>query len=74
MKEQIEYEEMDEWTFFSVISYIKDNIIQIILFFSIFLIIYIIDYVSNINAILSSTPYPILLDKKKIKKAKNFKK
>ena len=67
MKEQLEY---DNLSFISIMSYIKDNIIQIIMFFSVFVIIYLVDHISNINAILFSMPPPIPLPLQKHKKHK----
>ena len=40
------------YDFTSIINYIKDNFIQILLLLFVFFIIYTIDYISNINAIL----------------------
>lgn len=40
------------YDFNSIINYIKNNYIQILLLFLVFCIIYIVDYISNINAIL----------------------
>ena len=73
MKEQFEYDEYDNLSFNSIMSYIKDNFIQIIMLFSVFVIIYLVDHISNINTIIYSMqpqiPIPIPL-----KKQKNFKK
>jgi hypothetical protein len=71
MKEQLEYDESDNLSFISIMSYIKDNIIQIIMFFSVFVIIYLVDHISNINTILFSMPPPIPLP---LQKHKNVKK
>jgi hypothetical protein len=38
--------------FSSIISYIKNNFIQILILIFVFYIIYVVDYISNINAIL----------------------
>lgn len=40
------------YDFNSIINYIKNNYIQILLLFLVFLIIYAVDYISNINAML----------------------
>jgi hypothetical protein len=83
MKESDEYEELSIWNIKSIMDYIKENFIQILLFISVFIIIYIVDYISNINAVLFSMPPPIPgIENKKLqpvklqvpKKRKNFKK
>ena len=78
MKESDEYEELSIWNIKSIIDYIKENFIQILLFISVFIIIYIVDYISNINAVLFSMPSPIpVVNNKKLqplKRRKNFKK
>jgi hypothetical protein len=43
------------YDFNSIINYIKNNIIQILLLILVFFIIYTVDYISNINAILMTT-------------------
>ena len=40
------------YDFSSIISYIKNNFIQILILIFVFYIIYVVDYISNINAIL----------------------
>lgn len=40
------------YDFNSIINYVKNNYIQILLLFLVFLIIYTVDYISNINAML----------------------
>ena len=47
------------YDFNSIINYVKNNYIQILLLFLVFCIIYIVDYISNINAMLM-TPISIL--------------
>jgi dolichyl-phosphate-mannose--protein O-mannosyl transferase len=43
------------YDFNSIIDYIKNNIIQILLLILVFFIIYTVDYISNINTILMTT-------------------
>ena len=43
------------YDFNSIINYIKNNIIQILLLILVFLIIYTVDYISNINTMLMTT-------------------
>ena len=40
------------YDFNSIITYIKNNFIQILLLFAVFVIIYTVDYISNINAMM----------------------
>jgi len=56
---ELEYNDLSDWDVKSIINFIKDNYIQILLFISVFIIIYIVDYISNINAILYSLPTAI---------------
>ena len=44
--------ELSIYDFNSIINYIKNNFIQILLLFFVFFIVYIIDQISNINAML----------------------
>jgi hypothetical protein len=43
------------YDFNSIINYIKNNIIQILLLILVFFIIYVVDYICNINAMLMTT-------------------
>jgi len=43
----------------NIIEYIKENYIQFLLFISVFFIIYLVDYISNINAQIFVMPSPI---------------
>lgn len=56
MKETINYENYEEdFSFYninSIIYFIKNNVIQIFLLLLVFLIIYLVDYISNINNML----------------------
>lgn len=45
--------------FFSSFNYIKDNFIGICLFIFAFFIIYFVDYINRLNALIYSTPSPI---------------
>jgi len=56
---QEDYEELSIWDLNSIINYIKDNYIQFLLLILVFFIIYIVDYISNINAMIFSMPSPI---------------
>ena len=72
--------ELSIYDFNSIINYIKNNFIQILLLLFVFLIIYTIDQISNINTMLMApiTMMPIITKKtqqiKMPKKRKIFKK
>jgi hypothetical protein len=75
MKEDLEYTQVDDWNFVSIINYIKDNMFQFILLFFVFVIIYVVDHISNINAGIIATsmtlqPLPQIQKQKKHKKFK----
>ena len=78
MKEDLEYTQVDDWNFVSIINYIKDNIFQFILLIFVFVIIYVVDHISNINAAIAasmmSQPLPQIQNNKNIKKNKKTKK
>ena len=44
------------WDINTILDFIKNNYIQILMFLSVFVIIYVVDYISNINAILFGLP------------------
>lgn len=44
------------WDINTNIDFIKNNYIQILMFLSVFVIIYVVDYISNINAVLFGIP------------------
>lgn len=52
-----EYENSEEDI--NIFEYIKENYIQFLLFISVFFIIYLVDYISNINAQFFVMPSPI---------------
>ena len=56
-----------KWNFYTIINYMKVNYIQFLLLMSVFIIIYIVDYISYINAMKITIPASIT---KKIKKQK----
>lgn len=44
------------WEIKTIVDFIQNNYIQILMFLSVFVIIYLVDYISNINAVLFSLP------------------
>lgn len=48
--------ESSVWDIKTTIDFIKNNYIQILMFLSVFVIIYVVDYISNINAVLFGLP------------------
>jgi len=71
---ELEYNDDSVWDVNSIINFIKDNYIQILLLISVFVIIYIVDHISNINAILYGLPSAIPSQVKLSKKKKKIKK
>jgi hypothetical protein len=76
-----------EWDIYSILTYIKDNTIKILLFIAVFVIIFAVDHISNFNAklvalqtsmpALNTSANPLRQIKKLIKttkKQKNIKK
>jgi hypothetical protein len=76
-----------EWDIYSILTYIKDNTIKILLFIAVFVIIFTVDHISNFNAklvalqtsmpALNTSANPLRQIKKLIKttkKQKNIKK
>ena len=62
------------WNFSTIINYIKINYIQFLLLMSVFIIIYIVDYISYINAMKITIPASITKKSQiKNKKAKSKK-
>jgi hypothetical protein len=53
--------EYDFDSFHSIIKYIRNHYLQIIMLFAVFIIIFIIDYISNINIILFGPPPTLTL-------------
>jgi len=51
--------EFSLWDINSITNFIKDNVIQILMLLSVFIIIYVIDYITHINAILYGLPSAI---------------
>ena len=47
-------EELSIWNIYSIINYIKENVLQFMLLLLVFLIIYFVDYLNNINAALGN--------------------
>lgn len=52
---------MDEQNFqeFNILQYIQDNFIGLTLLLSVFFIIYFVDYINRINALMFTSPSPI---------------
>jgi hypothetical protein len=52
-------DELSIWNMNSIITYIKDHLIQILMLTSVFIIIYVVDHISNINSAIFSMPSAI---------------
>jgi hypothetical protein len=48
-----------KWNIYTIIKYIKNHYIQFILLLFVFIIIYVVDYISNINAMIFTMPSAI---------------
>ncbi len=69
--------EDEQFTIFSAIEHIRQNIVGVMLFALVFFIIYCVDHINRFNALLYSTPNPIqgvTNAVQNIKKHKKFKK
>lgn len=68
------YESEEQLTIYSVIEYISENFIGLILLVFAFLIIYFVDYINRLNSMLLSpeSPIPVLPTKLKSKKLKKL--
>jgi hypothetical protein len=71
---ELDYNNDSVWDVNSIINFIKDNYVQILLLISVFVIIYIVDHISNINAILYGLPSAIPSQVNITKKQKKSKK
>ena len=49
-------DEVSNWTPETVFQFIKENILQFLLLLLVFIIIYVVDHITNINAILYAAP------------------
>jgi len=49
-------DEVSNWTPETVFQFIKENILQFLLLFLVFVIIYAVDHITNINTILYAAP------------------
>ena len=59
MKEDIEYSDFKVDDIYSIINFMKENYIQLFLLLLVPIIIYVVDHISNINAVLFGMPSPI---------------
>lgn len=66
--ERIEDNEFSIYDFHSIKNYVTDNFVQILLLFLVFLIIYAVDYISNINTIIMAQMNNISIHKPKTRK------
>ncbi len=52
-------DELSIWNMNSIFTYITDHFIQILMLLSVFIIIYVVDHISNINTAIFSMPSAI---------------
>jgi hypothetical protein len=61
--------EISNWTPETVFVFVKENILQLLLLLLVFVIIYVVDHITNINAILYAAPMSnTILHQKPIRK------
>lgn len=58
-KSYFENEDFSIYSFTSIINYIKNNYIQFLMLILVFFIIFIVDHISNINAMIFSITSPV---------------
>ena len=56
---EFDYQDLSIWNINSIIEYTKENFIQILLLILVVFIIYIVDHISNLNAVIFAIPSPI---------------
>jgi len=66
------YESEEEWTIYSIMEYISENFIGLILLLFTFFIIYFVDHINRLNSVLLSPPIPVVPLKVKSKKLKKL--
>jgi len=49
-------DEVSNWTPEMVFQFVKENIVQLLLLLLVFIIIYVVDHITNINAMLYAAP------------------
>lgn len=52
------YESEEEWTIYSIMEYISENFFGLILLLFTFFIIYFVDHINRLNAMIFQTPLP----------------
>jgi len=68
-----DFNNFSTWNLNTILTFIKENVIQILLLLLVFFIIYIVDYISHINAIIFSNPVQ-QMPQKSNKKKRDFNK
>ena len=82
MKEKENFENTEEYSFAdisSILNFVKNHYVQIFMLLLVFIIIFIVDHISNINAVIFGIPSPILMSQpsqniNNVKKTKIIKK
>lgn len=64
----------EQWNIYSIMEYISENFVGLILLLSTFFIIYFVDYINRLNSVIFSpqSPIPVLPVKVKSKKLKKL--
>jgi hypothetical protein len=55
----ISEDELSFWNIKSIVNFTKENFIQILMLLAVFAIVYVVDYISNINSMVFSMPSAI---------------
>lgn len=66
--------DFDSWNMEAIVHFIKNNIIQLLLLILVFVIIYVVDHITNLNAILYAMPLPTMITSQQANTAKPRKK
>jgi len=66
-------DEVSNWTPEMVFQFVKENIVQFLLLLLVFVIIYVVDHITNINAILYAAPMSNTISQQKPSRKKSKK-
>jgi hypothetical protein len=67
------YENENQWKMYSIMEYMSENFIGLILLLSTFFIIYFVDYINRLNSVIFNPPLPKPMKQIKVQ-FKKFKK
>jgi len=67
-------DDFSNWNIETIVHFIKNNIFQLLLLILVFVIIYVVDHITNLNAILYAMPLPNMISSQQANTAKPRKK